>query len=68
MTLFPSDGEDQSRTTLAAVIAAVQTYLDEEERYAHSEGSNRLNSWKTAPWPMIWGARSPRDLSWRRGI
>jgi hypothetical protein len=41
--------------TMAAVIAAVQAYLDEEASATRSRSSRRLSRWKTAPWQTFRG-------------
>ena len=64
MTELAPDGQAK---TLAAVIAAVQAYMDEEERHPLPEGTQRLSTWKTAPWLMWRGTGGGRASSWTRG-
>ncbi len=49
---------------LAAVMAAVQAYLEQEARAASPQPSRRLSAWKLAAWRMVQGADA-HYLSWR---
>ena len=53
---------DGQAKTLAAVIAAVQAYMDEEERHALPEGTQRLSTWKTGPVADVEGHRQPTRI------
>ena len=48
-------GEAASAKTLAAVMAAVQAYLDDERRATDAPKTNTLAAWKTAPWEFLRG-------------
>lgn len=49
---------------LAAVVAAVQAYLEQEASAASPQPSRTLNAWKLAAWRMVRGADA-HHLSWR---
>ena len=67
MTDLAAGEESQAAKTMAAVMAAVQAYLDEEARAISFQGPTALNAWKTEPWPTTRGERPRRSRSWRRG-
>ena len=58
----PAPGE------MAAVIAAVQAYLDHEARGSHARGHRRRTAWKTAAWLPLRGGTPGRDLSWKDAL
>ena len=49
---------------LAAVMAAVQAYIDEEGE-ERKPRSTRLNAWKLAAWQPLRGRAHPLDTGWR---
>ncbi len=63
------DGQGrQSSEKVAAAIAAVQAYLDEEELGGTKPAvDNALGAWKTASWHSV-GGMSPVRLSWKHGV
>ncbi len=50
---------------LAAVMAAVQAYVEDEEKEAREPRSTRLNAWKLASWQPLRGRAHPLDTGWR---
>ena len=50
---------------LAAVLAAVQSYIEDEEAAAMHPPSRRLNAWKLAAWHPMRSRTHPLDLGWR---
>ena len=50
---------------LAAVLAAVQAYIEDEEVAAMQPPSRRLSAWKRAPWHPMRTSTHPLDVSWR---
>ena len=55
--------------TIAAVMAAVQAYLAEEEDAAGAlkpEWDTRLSAWKTVPWQPIRGSVPHHGPSWKQ--
>ena len=65
MTRPSADGDGQEARLLAAVMAAVQAYLDEEAQASGFRGSRRLSKWKTTPWRIMRGGIPLPSLSWR---
>ena len=50
--------------TMAAVLGAVQAYLEDEERARRAASTGRINAWKRVSWRMA--RESPRHThSWR---
>ena len=66
MTAPSSNGTARDSRTMAAVIAAVQAYLDEEARDESPRASVGLSAWKKAPWLMWRGSPGPTTLSRKR--
>ena len=58
--------EAQDTKTIAAVMAAVQAFLDQEASVASSTAPRRLSPWKTAPWHMLAGGGWLAHTSWKR--
>ncbi len=63
-----NEGLPEDPAVLSAIMAAVQAYIDEEERMGArtpADATGALSAWKTAVWrPFRGGARTgPR--SWR---
>ena len=50
---------------LAAVLAAVQAYADDEEAAAQALRSRRLSAWKLAPWQPMRSRTHPLDVGWK---
>ena len=50
---------------LAAVLAAVQAYADDEEAAAQALRSRRINPWKLAPWRPMRTPTHPLDMGWK---
>ena len=50
---------------LAAVLAAVQAYIEDEQAAAKLPPSTRLNSWKLAAWHPMRSRTHPLDMGWR---
>ena len=67
MTTPSPNGRLHDSRTVAAVIAAVQAYLDEEAHDGPPQASAGLSEWKRAPWLMWRGSPAPTTLSWKRG-
>ena len=65
MTEQASDGNSREAKPLAAVMAAVQAFLDEEEHTSSSSDTGSLGAWKSAAWPVMRGSGLVRTLSWK---
>ena len=50
---------------LAAVLAAVQAYIEDEQTAAKLPPSRRLSSWKLAAWHPVRSRTHPLDMGWR---
>ena len=50
---------------LAAVLAAVQAYIEYEEVAAMQPPSRRLNAWKLTAWHPMRSRTHALDLGWR---
>lgn len=50
---------------LAAVLAAVQAYVDDEEAAAQALRSRRFNAWKLAPWQPMRRRTHSLDVGWK---
>ena len=50
---------------LAAVLAAVQSYIEDEEAADMQPQSRRLNAWKLATWHPMRSRTHPLDMGWR---
>ena len=66
MTDATYDTSAPTAGTLAAIIAAVEAYLEDEAR-SELRGPRRLNEWKTVPWRMIRGDVDLLHRTWRTG-
>ena len=65
MTSPAPDADTRPDNAMAAVLGAVQAYLEDEERARGAAGASRLNSWKRAAWRMA--REAPRHThSWRQ--
>ena len=50
---------------LAAVLAAVQAYIEDEQAAAMQPPSRRINAWKLATWHPMRSRTHPLDIGWR---
>ena len=50
---------------LAAVLAAVQSYIEDEEAADMQPQSRRLNAWKLAAWHPMRSRTHRLDMGWR---
>ncbi len=50
---------------VAAVLAAVQVYIEDEQAAAKLPPSRRLSSWKLAAWQPMRSRPHPLDMGWR---
>ncbi len=50
---------------LAAVLAAVQAYVEDEQAASKLPPSRRLSSWKFAAWHPMRSRTHPLDMGWR---
>ncbi len=51
---------------LAAIMAAVQAYRDDDEADALERRPARLSPWKMAAWQPLRGRMHGLDMGWRR--
>ena len=56
-----------SAKTLAAVMAAVEAYLEQESDSPPDESLRLLSPWKTEPWRVLRGGGVAVKPSWRLG-
>ena len=65
MTESPGDYLPKDARTMAAVMAAVQAYMDDESSPATSGATSQLSPWKTAPWQALRDDRHLLKGTWR---
>ena len=65
MTESPGDYLPNAARTMAAVMTAVQAYLDDESSPATSGATLKLSPWKTAPWRALRDDRHLHTRTWR---
>ena len=65
MTESSGDYLPKDARTMAAVMAAVQAYLDDESSPATSGATLRLSPWKMAPWQALRDDRHLLTGNWR---
>ena len=61
----PDAGRDDA-DTIAAVIAAVEAYLEAEARERSAPEPLGRNRWKAAPWEAMRGSAARAPSPWRR--
>ena len=61
----PTAGLDDART-VAAVIAAVEAYLEAEARERPAPEHSGRSRWKAAPWEVMRGSTARALTPWRR--
>ena len=65
MTGPAPEADARPDSVMAAVLGAVQAYLEDEERTRGGADARRLNFWKRAAWQMA--REAPRHTrSWRQ--
>ena len=60
----PSDGRMPDARTMAALMAAVQVYLEDEATEVPVRHDPRLGAWKTATWGAFRAGDPRRRGSW----
>ena len=63
-----NDGLPEDPAVLSAIVAAVQAYIDEEERMGARTPANAtgaLSAWKTMVWRPFRGGAHTGQRSWR---
>ena len=65
MTGVPGEGMAGGPRTMAAVMAAVQAYMDEEARLHGPPAARKLSAWKRASWRTFRGDSHSRSWSWK---
>ena len=59
-----TDSDSRNPDVMAAVMAAVQTYLEDETSAAAHQSSRSQRAWKTAAWRQPVHSRPRRRLPW----
>ena len=68
MSASVGEGLPEDPAVLSAIVAAVQAYIDDEERMvarAPADATAALSAWKTAVWRPFRGGAHTGPRSWR---
>ncbi len=64
MIKFHSDSNEDDDEMLAAIVAAVNAFIETENSSAVAQSPKKFGAWKSAVWPIGQGAHLNSQVGW----